>query len=286
MNDKLTIGIVTYEDYDGLFFTIQSIRMHHADAMKDVEFLVLDNNPESPSGEATRNFLKSIKEPVKYIPFTDYTSPFLKGQIFHFAETKFVLVMDSHILLAPNSIKKLIDFFRQERDEGNLLQGPLIYDDLQNVSTHFENIWRGQMWGVWATDQRGLKEDAPPFEIPMQGMGLFACRKFAWPRFNSNFRGFGGEEGYIHEKFRAAGKRTLCLPFLRWMHRFGRPKGVPYPLNIDDRIKNYFIGHLELGLDCSAIFDHFKECKSEQQLNSMYAEAKSKTEGDFLKFSF
>ncbi|MFZ9376813.1 MAG: hypothetical protein ACO25K_06785, partial [Candidatus Fonsibacter ubiquis] len=65
MNDKLTIGIVTYEDYDGLFFTIQSIRMHHADAMKDVEFLVLDNNPESPSGEATRNFLKSIKEPVK-----------------------------------------------------------------------------------------------------------------------------------------------------------------------------------------------------------------------------
>ena len=60
------------------------------------------------------------------------------------------------------------------------------------------------MYGTW--DNSGLADDpdAPPFEIPMQGMGLFACRRAAWPGFNQAFRGFGGEEWYIHEKFRRA----------------------------------------------------------------------------------
>ncbi|MGL1784034.1 hypothetical protein ACSTG0_23510, partial [Vibrio parahaemolyticus] len=79
------------------------------------------------------------------------------------------------------------------------------------------------------TDPAGAEPDLPPFEIPMQGMGLFACRRDAWAGFNPDFRGFGGEEGYIHEKFRQRGGKVLCLPFLRWMHRFNRPLGLPYP---------------------------------------------------------
>jgi hypothetical protein len=71
----------------------------------------------------------------------------------------------------------------------------------------------------------------------MQGLGVFSCRKAAWLGFNPAFRGFGGEEGYIHEKFRQAGARTLCLPFLRWGHRFGRPAGVPYPVLLNDKVK-------------------------------------------------
>ena len=86
----------------------------------------------------------------------------------------------------------------------------------------------------------------------MQGMGLFACRKDAWPGFNPLFRGFGAEEGYIHEKVRQGGGRTLCLPFLRWMHRFNRPLGAPYPNIWEDRIRNYYIGWRELGLPTEA----------------------------------
>ena len=54
--------------------------------------------------------------------------------------------------------------------------------------------------------------DNPPFAVPAQGMGLFSCRREAWLGFNPNFRGFGGEEFYIHEKYRQAGRRTVCLP--------------------------------------------------------------------------
>jgi hypothetical protein len=68
-------------------------------------------------------------------------------------------------------------------------------------------------------------------------MGVFSCRKGAWPGFNPMFRGFGGEEGYIHEKFRQAGGRCLCLPWLRWTHRFGRPAGIGYSLTVGEKLR-------------------------------------------------
>jgi hypothetical protein len=91
----------------------------------------------------------------------------------------------------------------------------------------------------------------------MQGLGVFSCRKAAWLSFHPGFRGFGGEEGYIHEKFRQAGRRCLCLPWLRWMHRFGRPNGVQYPLIVEDKLRNYVLGHAELGLDLAPVLEHF-----------------------------
>ncbi len=93
----------------------------------------------------------------------------------------------------------------------------------------------------------------------MQGLGVFGCRRAVWPGFNPRFRGFGGEEGYIHEKFRQKGGRTLCLPFLRWMHRFSRPMGVPYVNRWEDRVRNYMIGFRELGLPTAGLEQHFQE---------------------------
>jgi hypothetical protein len=51
-----------------------------------------------------------------------------------------------------------------------------------------------------------------PFEVPAQGLGIFSCKKSEWLGFNPHFRGFGGEECYIHEKYRQAGRKTICLP--------------------------------------------------------------------------
>jgi hypothetical protein len=99
--------------------------------------------------------------------------------------------------------------------------------------------------------------DDEPFEIPAQGLGLFTCRREAWLGFNPHFRAFGGEEGYIHEKYRQHGRKTLCLPFLRWLHRFARPNGVKYTLTQEDKIRNYVLGFQELGLDLQPIHDHF-----------------------------
>jgi hypothetical protein len=126
------------------------------------------------------------------------------------------------------------------------------------------------MWGIWETDKRGLDINAEPFEIPAQGMGLFACRKDAWVGFNPLLRGFGGEEGYIHEKFRMKGKKAMCLPFLRWLHRFDRPNGIPYNLTYEDKIRNYFITFKELGRDLSEITETFQEHVGLEVIQNVY----------------
>jgi hypothetical protein len=142
----------------------------------------------------------------------------------------------------------------------------MMMDNLNLWQTHMEPVWRDGMWGIWGYDKRGDDVDGPPFNIPAHGMGLFACRKDAWLGFNKGFRGFGGEECYIHEKFRQAGRNTLCLPFLRWLHRFPRPAGLPYPIRWEDRIHNYVLGHEELGLDPAPMLAHFSHVIGEQAL--------------------
>ena len=258
---KLTIGICVYDDYDGAFFTLQSLRMHHSEIMDRVEFVVVNNNPTSEHGKALKNHLDTITEPKIYLEYTKYSSPFLKGKIFDIAETEYVLVIDCHVLLVPGSLKKLLDYYDKGLDKGNLLQGPLLYDDLKNVSTHFDfssREWGGFMWGAWATDKRGVKSNSKPFSIPGNGMGLFSCRKDSWLGFNKKMRGFGGEEGYIHEKFKLKGKETICLPFLRWNHRFAKPGGTPYKLDINQRFRNYMIAFQEIEKDTQEVVDNFK----------------------------
>lgn len=274
---KLTIGMVTYDDFDGVYFSIQAIRMFHKEVLNDIEFIILDNNPDEAHGKAVKNFTNwIIDQPIKYIPFTEYKSTAVRSKIFEYANTPYVLVMDCHVLFEAGCLKKLIDFFDAGKDNGNLLQGPMVYDDLKNLSTHFDLVWRSQMWGIWATDDRGKNPNNEPFEIPSQGLGSFACRKDSWLGFNPKFRGFGGEEGYIHEKYRKAGKKAMCLPFFRWVHRFGRPNGVKYPLLMKLKVKNYFIGFDEVGLDVEPIYEHFmKEGKQTREtLEAWYMESK------------
>jgi hypothetical protein len=34
---------------------------------------------------------------------------------------------------------------------------------------------------------------------------------------------------------------------------------VPYPLYIEDKLRNYVLGHVELGLDLTPVLEHFAE---------------------------
>jgi hypothetical protein len=260
MNDKpfLTIGMATYDDYHGVYFSIQALRMYHKEVMDEVEFIIIDNNPKGTHGGELRKLTDWISN-VRYVPEEKWVSTAVRNKIFEEAKGEFVMSMDCHVLFEQGSIKKLIDYYKQNLNTKDLYQGPMVYDDLTGISTHFKPEWRSQMYGVWDTDDRGRDSNGEPFEIPMQGLGMFSCRKEAWLGFNPLFNGFGGEEGYIHEKFRQAGNKCWCLPFLRWVHRFARPDGVQYPLTLENKIKNYFYGHIELGWDIKPIYEHFTQ---------------------------
>jgi hypothetical protein len=278
MKKQLSIGMATYDDYNGVYFTIQALRLYHPICTTDkVEFIIIDNNPSSKHGEQTKAFSNHVK--AKYIPNEERVTTAIRNEIFKNASGKFTICMDPHVLICKTGINKLMDYYKDRSTHKNIVSGPLLYDDMKHISTHFNPVWRDHMYGIWETDQRAY-DDPTPFEIPMQGLGCFSCKTDNWQGFNEKFTGFGGEEGYIHEKFRQAGGKAICLPDFKWMHRFGRPDGVPYPLCLEDRIFNYFIGWLEIYKDpehdmIKTIFNHFKDKLPPNRINIIFENAKN-----------
>lgn len=276
---KLTIGMATYDDYDGVFFSVQALRMYHPICRDtNVEFVVLDSNPDGAHGKECKKFIEnSVKG--KYVPYRNKKSSFNKYDIVNYSQGEYILIIDCHVLIEQNGIYNLLKYFDDNYPCNDLVQGPLWYDDLKHFSTHFDPVWRGDMYGIWGTNSQAYNA-GKPFEIPMQGMGLLAFKRSAWKGINPHFKGFGGEEGYIAEKFRQWGGKNICLPQLKWDHRFGRPNGVKYPLILEDRIWNYFVGWMEITQDPNGqmiqdIKNHFKSRIPEQSINNIFQQAKN-----------
>lgn len=238
---KLTIGMACYQDFDSVWFTVQALRMYHG---KDIEILLVDNYGDDRLFNWVKGWGSGQVRYERYTEIVGTSRP--RHMVFELAKGEFVICMDSHVMLMPDALNSL-------PDDDNLYHGPMVYDNLMSYVTHMKPKWRSNMWGVWAD---AVPEVSSQMEIPMHGLGLFGCRKDAWLGFNENFRGFGGEEGYIHEKYRQAGRKVILLPSLKWLHLF-REGSVPYPLHLKDRIRNYLIGFDELGLDKTPIYRHF-----------------------------
>lgn len=283
MNNKLlTIGMSTYDDFNGVYFTLQSLRMYHPVLNNiDYEIIVLDNNSDGAHGKECERFINGwTSGKAKYVPIKDKPSSFNKYKIVDYSNSKYVLILDCHILLVPNSISVLLDYYSNHQDCKDLIQGPLLYDDLNNYSTEFKEEWRGDMYGTWYSNKEAY-DKGDPFEIRMMGMGLCSFEKEYWPGICQHFKGFGAEEGYISEKFRRNGGKNICIPQLKWVHRFGRPNGVKYPLVLEDRIWNYFVGWLEMTKDINHFmikdtYDHFKGRVSVEVLDNLLEKAKKR----------
>jgi hypothetical protein len=270
---RLTIGIATHNDFDGLYFSLNALRMYVPD-VSECELIVVDNAPESRAGKRAEGLVahinagRSAPKPgdtiaahsARWIPFGGIEGTAAPRQkIFDEAAADWVLVMDSHVLLHPMALPALFDFMDRDSDSRDLISGPMMLDSHRGILTQFDDIWRDGMWGIWGHDPRGEHPDfGGEFEIPAMGLGLFACRREAWLGFNPHFREFGGEEFYIHTKFRQAGATCLCLPMLRWQHRFGDPEGGrKSPLSLHGKVRNYILGHQELGIPLDRLRRHY-----------------------------
>ena len=255
---KLTIGITHYNDYGGAAFTIQSLLLYHD--LRNVEIVVIDDSPDSPDGKALQDFcmLRPDTQNVRYIATRGSDGAAVaKNRLFVESYSDAVLCIDCHVLLDPGVIPRLAEYFESNPQCQDILSGPMWHDSLESFSSHLFPMWRNTMFGVWANDPRAEDVSGDPFEIWAQGCGLFACRRDAWLFFNEHFLGVGGEEGYIQEKYRRFGRRALCLPWLRWWHRFNPPSGIANNRNTWHKVRNYIIGHKELDLPIDEIHSHF-----------------------------
>lgn len=242
---KWTIGMPSYKNFAEVFFTVQSLRMHHD--LKDAEIVIVDNFGDNTLANWVRNNGKGV---VRYIRDTEIQGvSHAKNRVFKEAKGDFVLCIDSHILIKKGALDV-------ELEGDNFYQGPLMYSSCQKYSMAWEPVWRKHMWGIWSKSVSELPTE--PVEIWAMGAGFFACRRESWLGFNTAFRGFGGESGYIQEKYRKAGRKVFCHPKMVWLHLFHcEGSKIPYPLKLQDRIKNYLIGFRELGLDTAPIYKEF-----------------------------
>jgi hypothetical protein len=280
---RLSIGMATYDDYDGVYFSVQAIRLYHPEVTDCTEILVLDNHPSGPCAKPLKDLERQVAG-YRYVPYERIHGNWVRDLLFREANAEFVLCMDSHVLFRPGALARLVEYLEAQPDSLDLWQGPLMGDNLKPLGTHFDPVWRTGMYGTWATDQRGLDPDAPAFEIPMQGLGVFGCRRAAWPGYNPRLCGFGVEEGYLHEKIRRAGGRTLCLPFLSWTHRFNRPFGPRYPVSVEDRVRNFLLTHNELGLDPGAAIAHFEKEFGAERVRPVVDRVQQELQGPFHFF--
>lgn len=249
MSMRITIGMPSYENHEQVWWTCQALKIYQD--VQDCEILVVDNK----GSKDLEKVCSDVK--VRYELYNEVvgTAP-VRNKIFERARRPFVLVIDSHVMLWPDAIGKLRAWLSDNWEKAkNLIQGPLVLSSLGNAYTHYEPQWRKDMWGIWPTSIH--PDDIPdkPCEIGMMGLGLFGCRQDSWLKFHPLCKGFDGVEGVIHEKYRQAGRKTLCLPFLKWVHKFGRSGN--FPLLKDDKIRNFLLGFDEIGLDPTPVYDHF-----------------------------
>lgn len=237
---KFTISMACYDDFDGVYFTVQALRAYHD--MTEVDLLVLDNHPDSAHGERLRSFAARVG--MKYVPVTDRVSSWVKYDAILHATGDVVIGLDSHVLLMPGALEALKTWWHAQpigcRD---LLTGPVIYDELQAGSSHLLPEWNKHDFGVWSPVT--ARSNGLPFEVPMQGMGFWSVWRTSWPGVPRGMAGFGAEEWCMAERIRQHGGCVMSHPAVQWGHRFGWPKGT-YPLSMEDKVRNYYRGWLSL----------------------------------------
>src|SRR3954454_23708588 len=102
----LTIGMPTYNDFDGVYFTIQALRRYQD--LEDTELLVVDNF----GCEHTKSFVEGVAK-ARYILDTDTVgTAAAKNRVFAEASGEAVLCCDSHILFVPGAIARLKAYYR------------------------------------------------------------------------------------------------------------------------------------------------------------------------------
>jgi glycosyltransferase involved in cell wall biosynthesis len=144
---KLTIGMPHYDDYRGVYMTVQALKLYQD--MTDVEVLVVDNSPNHPSGKQCQVLLDHFKGDfnTRYVPMVESRGPaHAKNEVIRQASGDTVLVMDCHVMLGKDAVRRLKEY----PIDDSFYTGPLLMDDCRTVCTHFDMLWRGGMWGIWS----------------------------------------------------------------------------------------------------------------------------------------
>jgi hypothetical protein len=260
----LTVGMAAYKDFKGVYATVRGLRIYHRQALelhlppadRQVELAVVDNY----GCDSLQGFCKSWDGQARYERFTQVQGTAApRDRLFRTSRARFVACLDAHLFAYPYVMQLLLDYLRAHPDTDDLLQGVFVHPDDHSLITGMRPQWGGGMLGTFYWDKERAAA-GQPFDVWAQGLGFFCMRREAFldlGGFHPKFRGFGGEEGYLHELVRRNGGRTLVHPELRFDHRFDDDEPKPYQPNDYDKFRNYLLGHKQLAWEPRPVIEHF-----------------------------
>lgn len=253
----LTIGTPTHNDQKGLAFTFTLLREQivRLGLQDRVQLLAVDNNPHGKEADIVNRTVQRVggkyvahAEPVGAAP--------PRNRLFQEAAGDWVLCVDSHVWLFPGVLERLVKFC-DGNTSGDLFQGVLASSKVYKDDGTIDPVWthctatmgEDGLVGKAQVNKEALDPEAPPFEVPSSGIGLFLARRDQWLGFSEKFEGFG-IEGYIQAKYRQHGRKAWCLPWLRWWHWFRDSKSQPvsYDMSWRKRTANMLHSHHEVGV--------------------------------------
>lgn len=213
-------------DLRGTLTTLQSLFFSQADALQSSEILVI--GPEAAQTELGGQ----IDHPsCRFLRFPGVlTAAHFLDVAIGMASYQHVLCVQPDCLLGSGVIARLLEFYNLYSDADDLFQGPLISGQRMVLLT--------DPWQVELADISEKVVEGVPFQIKMQDLGVFSCRRDAWPG-TQEFRTFDGS-GYVHERFAARGSKCVCLPWFKW----SRPL-LPRSFSVADREHDLMLWQLE-----------------------------------------
>ena len=260
---KLTIGMANWDDPEGAWWTLSSIRMNHVYGQdQSIELLVVDDMPEP---QAKLQHVCALAN-ARYVHSGRGQGPArAKDAVWEHAKGDYVLLVDSHVLLATNTIQYLMHGIDMNAVGKDLWCGPLINESGGMVATELLPELRGHFFGVWHVNT----SPDPVREIIAHGSAYSFMKRSEYPGFSKHFRGFAGEEVYLHDKVRRNGGKVLFHRALGWCHRFDRfGRQITYALTLNDKMRNYLIAGYECDWNVPQLREYFgKGLPLEQRLN-------------------
>jgi len=118
MEPALTIGMATFRDFGGVYFTLRALRLYQD--LQDVELLVVDKEGCADA----RRFVESWAQ-ARYVLAKGVVGTAAPRDLaFREARGRAVLCCGAHVLFSPGAIARLKAFHREHPDWRDLLHWP------------------------------------------------------------------------------------------------------------------------------------------------------------------
>ncbi len=264
----LTVGSSTLLDFHGVLYTFAALRTFHGDFGGKVEFLLADNHPEptsrlrgckecdrlgkdGPVCSACRKAVEDMEavarqEGARYFRWAEKQGTYPgKNRLKHEARGKWVLTMDSHVMLSPFALERCLEVIEANPESDDFYHFPNLFKgangrpaavDHRNLDWIYragDKSERGSVYG-WTKEANKAGE---PYPIAAMITSCYLLRRKAWfsaKGYDPILGNYGGWEGPLQLKWRLLGRDVLSLRhaeqklidkhgFLHHWHLFCKP---------------------------------------------------------------